>query len=88
MPTAQTEVVGATTPIVPIASARYSSATPKPPAMPLAAPQAMSAPRGDAAPSSGSTSSRLTRPADWPIVTTLNIGARREAKPPQKSAAP
>ena len=42
MTTAQTEVVGATTPIVPIASARYSSPTPKPPARPLAAPHAKS----------------------------------------------
>ena len=39
-------------------------------------------------PSSGSTGSRLSSPASCEIVTTLNIGARREAKPPQKSAAP
>ena len=88
MTTAHTEVVGATTPIVPMASARYSSPTPKPPARPLAAPHAKSACCGDAGPSSGSTGSRLRSPASCETVTTLNIGARREAKPPVKSAAP
>ena len=46
--TAHTAVVGATTAIVPIARARYSSPTPTLPAMPATAPQNQSDRDGDA----------------------------------------
>ena len=83
MPTAQTEVVGATTPIVPMASARYSSADAEAAGDAAGrAPGDVGADAATPAPSSGITSSRLSSPADCEIVTTLNIGARRDAKPP------
>jgi hypothetical protein len=61
MATAQTAVVGATTAILPMASARYSSATPIPPIKPAKVPQSRSAREGDAAGSSGrSRASRIS----------------------------
>ena len=61
--TAQTAVIGATTAIEPMASARYSSATPIPPAMPAAAPQIHRCALGTEAGRNGSTSRSAISPA-------------------------
>ncbi len=88
MTTAHTAVVGATTAIVPMASARYSRPTPMLPAIPAIAPQKKSERDGDASGSNGSTSSSMTRPEACDQTTTVMVLARREARPPRKSAAP
>ena len=88
MVTAQTAVIGATTAIEPIASARYSSATPMPPATPAAAPQIQSLGAGDDAGRKGSINPSTIRPASWEMTTMAMVFARREANPPRKSAAP
>src|SRR3954466_3226181 len=86
--TAQTAVVGATTDIVPIASARYRRATPRPPARPATAPQPASDRSTDAPGSSGSRTSTTTTPDSCDTNTTERVDARREVRPPTKSAAP
>ncbi len=69
--TAQTAVVGATTAMTPIASARYRSATPAPPVRPAAAPHRKSARVGVAVGRKGSMTNNSTRPGklrhdnDW-----------------------
>src|SRR3954469_23686516 len=86
--TAQTAVVGATTDIVPIASARYRRATPRPPARPATAPQPASDRSTDAPGSSGSRTSTTTTPDSCDTNTTERVDARRDVRPPTKSAAP
>src|SRR5687767_7882536 len=82
--TAHTAVVGATIAIVPIASARYSRATPALPATPAARPQFMSALLGDASGSTGSRSISASSPDACVHTTTATVDAAREARPPRK----
>ena len=86
--TAQTAVVGATTAIVPIASARYNSATPMPPKTPAATPHQRSPVEGCASGRNGIIAASSRRPASCETMTTATVVARREARPPRKSAAP
>jgi hypothetical protein len=86
--TAQRAVVGATTAILPIASARYRSATPTPPAAPAVAPQTRSRGDGEACGRNGTTSRSARRPDDCEVTTIAIVLARRDPTPPRKSAAP
>src|SRR4029453_17356320 len=51
-------------------------------------PQIQSLRPGAAEVSIGRSSATINRPAPWEIVTTAIVLARREARPPRKSAAP
>ena len=86
--TAHTAVVGATTVILPTASARYNSATPVPPASPAVPPQIRSRTVGVANGNSGRMSSNSARPAPCEVTTMVMVFVCREARPPRKSAAP
>jgi len=86
--TAHTAVVGATTAITPIASARYRSATPPPPQTPASAPHRKSVRAGAVVGKSGRIDSRISSPASWETTTTARVLALFAVTPPMKSAAP
>jgi hypothetical protein len=89
MITAQTAVVGATMAMVPMASARYSRATPMLPVNPAASPHQRSADAGgDDCARRGISTARTIRPDAWLTATTATVAARFDARPPRKSAAP
>ena len=73
--------------MVPTASARYSSATPALPAIPATIPHAKSDLVG-AAGNTISSNASGSSPAACDTTTTAMALARREARPPRKSAAP
>src|SRR5438045_1254554 len=85
---AMTAVVGATTAIVPTASARYKKATPMPPLKPATNPQVQSREETVVAGKNGRTNKSKTSPANCDQTTVAIVFARRAVNPPKKSAEP